>query len=126
MKTGINKIFLSAFCLVMLLLASSNAEAAVFSDIADKTTQFAKGLRTLAYVISGFGIIMFTFMAIFGKISFRHLGYIVISLFFLSGMGALIDYTTNQKGLYYGKFNDTYIKAGTSTGKFSTGRNSSL
>lgn len=127
MKTKIFNIFLIALCLCIVFTSTDAlaAKGTVFSGIAEKTADFAKGLRNLAYVISGFGIIMFTFLAICGKINFKHLGYIVISLFFLSGMGAMIDYTTNQKSLYFGKFGDTYDKAGKSTGEISV-RNSSL
>jgi len=67
---------------------------AIFNFFAEKTTSFARQLRSLAFAISGFGIIMFTFLAICGKINFRHLGYIMISLFFLSGVGLLISYMT--------------------------------
>ncbi len=127
MKNRNYNFILGMFCIVTLLLISNDvfaAEGGVFHGIADKTAEFAIGLRMLAYVISGFGIIMFTFLAICGKINFKHLGYIFISLFFLSGMGALIDYTTNQGELYFDKFDDTYIDAGRSTGELS--RNSSL
>lgn len=106
------------------LLGSGSSDKTVFSGMAEKTTAFAVGLRTFAYAISGFGIIMFTFLAICGKINFKHLGYIVMSLFFLSGVGAMIDYTTNQKKLSY-EFKDTYVAAGKSVGEM-TVRHSSL
>lgn len=112
------------FCFAVLVLTCSDASAAVFGELAKKTGIFAEGLRKLAYVISGFGIIMFTFLAICGKINFKHLGYIFISLFFLSGMGALITYAKGGNTELVYKFNDTYVAAGTSVGKLN--RNSSL
>ena len=125
MKTR-SKIAFIALCCAVLVLTSGDAFAAsgVFGDLAKKTGIFAEGLRKLAYVISGFGIIMFTFLAICGKINFKHLGYIFISLFFLSGMGALITYAKGGNTQLVYKFNDTYIAAGTSVGKLN--RNSSL
>ncbi len=85
--------------------------AEVFHSLAIKTGMFAEGLRKLAYVISGFGIIMFTFLAICGKINFKHLGYIVMSLFFLSGMGALITYIKGGNAELTYNFDDTYTAA---------------
>lgn len=87
---------------VVLLLASTiclcdNVWATppnVLLTLGGRTETFARQLRSFAFIISGFGIIMFTWAAIFGKINFRHLGYIMISLFFLSGVGLLISYMT--------------------------------
>lgn len=119
-----NKTTFVILCFAVLVFMCNDASAAVFSELAKKTGVFAEGLRKLAYVISGFGIIMFTFLAICGKINFKHLGYIFISLFFLSGMGALITYAKGGNTELVYKFNDTYIAAGTSVGKLN--RNSSL
>lgn len=107
-------------CLVLLFtLITCNpayADGAVFQGLSDYATNFAVGFKYFAYVLSGFGIIMFTFLAIFGKINFKHLGYIVLCLFFLSGVGALIDYILDADGKYVignqtYKFNDTYTRA---------------
>ncbi len=117
-----SKIILSFLCLVMLTLVSTNASAAVFSELAQKTGKCAGEWRFLAYAISGFGIVMFTFLAICGKINFKHLGYIVISLFFLSGTATLITYVSGAKvDLVY---KDTYEAALRSEGQLN--RNSSL
>lgn len=141
MKMRSYNIVLVTFCIALIVFASAEALAfdlpevvvtatkgsgkGVFSGIAEKTGVFAEGLRKLAYVISGFGIIMFTFLAICGKINFKHLGYIFISLFFLSGMGAFITYAKGgNKTLVY-EFKDTYIQAGKSVGNLKV-RHSSL
>ena len=109
-------------CLVMLVtvLISNVAYArggAVFGDLSERTADFAIGLRNFAYVFSGFGIIMFTFLAICGKINFKHLGYIVLCLFFLSGVGALLDYIIggSQGSLMLKDFGTAYRKAACNT-----------
>jgi len=92
------KIFiLSILCFVVALCVSGNAYAAeggVFGAFSERTTSFARQLRSFAFILSGFGIIMFTWAAICGKINFKHLGYIMISLFIVSGVGLLISYIT--------------------------------
>lgn len=126
MSIKMRKIVISLMCVAVVLLVSGEAFAAsgVFSSLAGKAGQFAEGFRNLAYAISGFGIVMFTFLAVCGKINFKHLGYIVICLFFLSGVGAFITYIKGGNSELTYKFNDTYIQAGKSVGKLS--RHSSL
>lgn len=99
---------LFVLCFLFVLFISIDASADVFGTLATRATMFARGLRKLAYVIACFGIIMFTWMAIFGKISFRHLGFIFMSLFLLSGMGALIDEYSGGYAALESNFDDTY------------------
>ncbi len=66
----------------------------IFDFFSGRAINFAVGLRNVAFCLAGFGIIMFTFLAISGKINFKHLGYIFISLFLLSGVGLFISYWT--------------------------------
>lgn len=110
------KMLLIAF-IVVLLNSSFAYSADIFDTMAGNATNFAVGLRNFAYVISGFGIIMFTFLAISGKINFKHLGYIVLCLFFLSAVGSLIVYITNGGSTRAGlnlesKFGTAYKNAG--------------
>ena len=83
----------------------------VFETLRQKTATFASQLRVFAYAISCFGIVMFTFLAISGKINFKHLGYIFISLFMLSATGAVIDYFSGSHANLKSEFNDTYMNA---------------
>lgn len=66
----------------------------VFSIISSKVLSTAKDVRQIVYVIGGFGLIMFAVLAIFNKISFKHLMYICFSLWLLSVMTLFIDYFT--------------------------------
>jgi hypothetical protein len=86
------KILILCLLCFFLCLISYDAQADVFGKFSTRALNFAVGLRGFAFVLSGFGIIMFTWMAIFGKINFKHLGYIYICLFMLSGVGLLINY----------------------------------
>ncbi len=111
MKKGILFCFV---CILVLFLMSGEtmaAEVTVLETIRAKTASFARQLRIFAYAISCFGIVMFTFLAISGKINFKHLGYIFISLFMLSATGAIIDYFTGSHARLETEFNDTYMRA---------------
>ena len=70
----------------------------VFDTITLKAMTTLKDLRYLAYIISGFGIIVFAYGAIFGKISWKHLGNIGIGLFLIAMMAPVIEYFTRAEG----------------------------
>ena len=115
MVSKLKILILALLCVSFSMFICGEASADIFDTLSLKTTDFAKGLRNIAYVISGFGIVMFTFLAISGKINFKHLGYISISLFILAAMGAFIDYTTQGSEAptaLSAKFGDTYQNAG--------------
>ena len=89
------KLAFSAFLSALFVLAPDVALAAdgnVFSIIANKMVSTVKDVRNVVYVLAGFGLIVFAVMAIFNKISFKHLGYICIGLFLLSVMMPFINY----------------------------------
>ncbi len=119
----VKKIFSLIFLSLGLVVVSAELGFAddgnIFNPLSERTADFAVNLRNFAYVISGFGIIMFTFLAIGGKINFKHLGYIILCLFMLSAVGSIIVYVTDGgsskqgnldlEGKYFGK---DYKKAG--------------
>ncbi|MDR1693590.1 MAG: hypothetical protein LBR70_00130 [Lactobacillaceae bacterium] len=84
-----------------------------FLLIACKATTTLADLRVLVYIIAGFGLIAFTFTAIFGKISFKHLAQLGFALFLVSMMAPFIEYFTGSKSTYSLKFGNflpsTYI-----------------
>lgn len=68
------------------------ADVGVFTTIANKIISTLQDLRKIVYIIAGFGLIMFAVLAIFNKISFKHLIYICVSLFLLANMFNFINY----------------------------------
>ena len=80
----------------------------IFKQIACKVMMFLVDLRVLAYIISGFGMVMFAWAAIFNKISWKHFSQIAIGLFMLSMIGPFITYFTGytdiEQNLEYGNY----------------------
>ena len=70
----------------------------LFRTIACKVTTTLYDIRKIVYIIGGFGLIAFTYAAIFNKISFKHLANICISLFLLSMMTPFIEYFVSDDG----------------------------
>jgi len=84
---------------ITLLILTNNAFAEGYCDSGDVFDQLAcraqnvgLGLRDVAYIIAGFGLITVAVMAIFGKMSWKNFSYIAISCFVLSIMAAIINY----------------------------------
>ena len=78
------------------MLYSTAAFADIFGELARRAEFIGGGLTSVGYVIAAIGLIVFTFMAIFNKLSWKTLAYIMMSCFFLSAMGAII--TEVRKG----------------------------
>ena len=90
------KIACLALLLMVVLPSVSFAAADVFDTIQAKMISTVKDVRKIVYIIAGFGLVMFSVLAIFNKISFKHLSYIMISLTILALMMPFIEYFSGQ------------------------------
>lgn len=96
---------------------SSADNGKIFRILESKIYDTLMDLREIVYMIAGFGLVMFTVMAIFNKISYKHLGYIMIGLSLLALMFPFIEYfsgyTTealrNQRELTFRSFLDPNV-----------------
>ena len=72
--------------------AFAGEENEIFDQLAARAAGVGVGLRNSGYIIAGFGLIVFSFMAIFNKISWKTLAYIMLSCFILSVMFWVVTY----------------------------------
>ncbi|MBO4285492.1 MAG: TrbC/VirB2 family protein [Alphaproteobacteria bacterium] len=133
---------LAAFCYVaMPALAFAADDKDLFTTIQGKLITTLQDLRQIVYVIAGFGLMMFAVLAVFNKISYKHLGYIMIGLSLLALMFPFIEYfsgdsdwdTKEQRDVVYGTFinaqksykydpnSHTYQVQGTGSGEITSG-----
>lgn len=93
------KSLLFLFVSFVFMCVADNAFAGnadpIFDNLADKAGTIGKGLRDSGFLIAGFGLIVFSFMAIFNKISWKMLAYIMFSTFVLSTMIGVISYISD-------------------------------
>ncbi len=66
--------------------AFAGEETEIFDQLAARATAVGVGLRDSGFIIAAFGLVFFSFMAIFNKISWKTLAYIMLSCFVLSTM----------------------------------------
>lgn len=70
----------------------------IFTMISCRAACFLKQSKTVVFILAGFGLIGFAFMAIFNKISWKWFSNIAIGLFLVAVMGLFIDYFTTKDG----------------------------
>ncbi len=78
--------------------AQADSNGNIFDTLEYKIYATLHDLRQIVYVISGFGLVMFAVAAIFNKISYKHLGYIMIGLSLLSLMFPFLEYFSGATG----------------------------
>ncbi len=64
----------------------------IFGKVARRAAFVLISLKKIIYLIAGFGLIGFAWMAVFGKISWKWFGNLVISLFLVANVGRFIEY----------------------------------
>jgi len=72
--------------------SGSGADGDIFTILQKKLYNTLRDLRQIVYVIAGFGLVVFAVAAIFNKISYKHLGYIMIGLSLLALMFPFLEY----------------------------------
>lgn len=94
----------SLFLLVFALLLTSTVDcsADVFDRLSKLGDSLGTGLAKSGYFIAGLGLIAFSVAAIFGKISWKTLAYIMLSTFILTALLSKVIYNSLQvNGNFY-------------------------
>lgn len=90
-------------CLVLFLTTGDACADDVLQAVRNKAANFLFRLRPVIFILAGFGLIGFAWMAIFNKISWKWFANIAMGLFLVANMGLFIDYfatKSGQKGQY--------------------------
>ena len=107
----IKRILILLFAIFAASIPDAFADADIFTSLAEKAQTIGLGLRSSGYIIAGIGLIVFSFMAIFNKISWKNLAYIMFSCFLLSIMFGVVNYFSGDKA----ELNDLSYDSGKST-----------
>ena len=83
------------FCLFFSMSDAFAIGDEIFDSLAKKAKIVGDGLGQTGFFIAGFGLIVFSFMALFNKISWKTLAYIMLSTFILSVMTMIIDFVSD-------------------------------
>ena len=93
---------LLAICLVAM--APDAFAQTVIHTAKSKATDVFKAVKSIIFIVGGFGLVALAFFAIFGKLKWTWFASLAVGLAILAAAGAIIDYatTTEGKGVYYG------------------------
>ena len=83
--------------LVFAVCTASDAFAdTVVSNAVSKATHVFQSVRTIVFVVGGFGLVGLAVQAIFGKVKWAWFGALAVGLGVLAAAGALISYATGD------------------------------
>jgi len=85
--------------LILFLPTDAWAEGNIFSQVRDKAVRFLVDSSGVVYLLGGFGLVGFAFMAIFNKISWKWFANIAIGLFLVAVTGMFISYFTGDDSI---------------------------
>ena len=114
MKFLKNNIFtLLALGLVFVLAVTSDANAAaggssVRTPARDKAVNVFKAVKTIVFVIGGFGLVALAFQAIFGKVKWPWFAGLAVGLAILAAAGAIVEYATGDTTAGTQNMGDTF------------------
>ena len=88
-------LFALALVLTMALVGDASAQqTSVMTTAKIKATKVFGAVKTIVFVIGGFGLIALAFQAIFGKVKWPWFAGLAFGLAVLAAAGAIVDYAT--------------------------------
>ena len=102
MKLLTNRYFkvltLVALFAIAFMATSAYANENVFSTISGRLTATFQSVRSIIFIVGGFGLVGLGFAAIFGKIKWTWLAALAAGLAIVALAGAVVDYVTSNDG----------------------------
>lgn len=120
-KNKCSVFFLSFFAFILIFVPEAHAD--VFDKLSTLGNSLGVGLAKSGYLIAGLGLIAFSVAAIFNKISWKTLAYIMMSTFILTLLLSGIIYDSLQVGGSFEKLGGTSfngVSGSTETGQDTT------
>ena len=100
-----------AICLVAL---APEASATVIDTAKSKATDVFKAVKSIVFIVGGFGLVALAFFAVFGKLKWTWFASLAVGLAILAAAGSIIDYATTTSG--QGSFSGENYMGDTMTG----------
>ena len=110
-------IFLFALCVGVSDASAASAGAnTVFGTAMKKGSETFQSVKSLIFLVGGFGLVALAFFAVFGKLKWTWFASLAVGLAILAAAGAIIDYATNTGGVGAGGANTSSWTDDTLTG----------
>ncbi|MBE6452243.1 MAG: hypothetical protein E7012_01980 [Alphaproteobacteria bacterium] len=89
--------------------AGSSSGATVMSLAASKGVNTFKAVRTIIFIVGGFGLVGVAFVAIFGKINWKWFASLAVGLGILAAAGSVVTYATGDTTT--SRYGDTFSES---------------
>jgi len=94
-----NLLTLFSIALVMLLASTGDASAqaggqSLMTVAQLKARNVFLSVKTIIFIVGGFGLVAVAFAAIFGKVNWKWFAGLAVGLAILAAAGAIVDYST--------------------------------
>lgn len=97
----IKKNICTILCLALfVVLGTTDAAFAQAVDLVDtaqsKAVAVFKAVKSIIFIVGGFGLVVLAFMAIFGKLDWKKFSMLAVGLAILAAAGSIVDYATGD------------------------------
>ena len=82
-----------------LLFLTTDAQAALFSQLTQSGSEIFTGMKDIIYAVAGFGIVGIAIGAFFGNLNWKWLSAIIIGLMVIAGTAGILMYMTETEDL---------------------------
>ena len=80
----------------LAFVGDASAAASVMDTAKNKAVSVFKAVKTIVFVIGGFGLVALAFQAIFGKVKWPWFAGLAVGLGILAAAGAIVEYATGD------------------------------
>jgi len=106
---------LMAFAMVAFVAMTGDACAqgtsGIMSLVMEKLINLFKSVKSIVFILGGFGLVVVAFLAIFGKVNWKWFAGLAVGLAVLAAAGAVIKYSTGDT-TQTGRMGDTFSSSG--------------
>ncbi len=97
----IKKNICTILCLALFVVfGTTDAALAQSVDLVDtaqgKAVAVFKAVKSIIFIVGGFGLVVLAFMAIFGKLDWKKFSMLAVGLAILAAAGSIVDYATGD------------------------------
>ena len=100
-------------CLALVLVMATAGDSFAAADdlmgkATDKATNVLKSVKTIIFVVGGFGLVGLAFAAIFGKINWKWFASLAVGLAILAAAASIVNYATGDSKIQSTTLGDTF------------------
>ncbi len=107
LKNNAFTLFALALVFAVTMIGDANAQS-VMDTARTKAVNVFQAVKTIVFVIGGFGLVALAFQAIFGKVKWPWFAGLAVGLAILAAAGAIVEYATGNNEVVGSTLGDTF------------------